>query len=692
MSKGFYSRLAWTGIRKNKQLYYPYLLSGAMMTAVFYILYFLSKSETVDSMPGGAPVTLILFWGTWLVALFSVPFLFYTSISLTRKRKKEFGLYNILGMNKKNIIVVLLWETLMTYAITSFTGIFLGCVFSKAAELALVNIMREKADFHIYISIDAVFTSLLFYAIVYFLIFINMVREIHHTNPAALLQSESAGERPPKSRGILAICGILSTAAAYIISLSTDSQATHEIISRGALCGALIALGTFLLFITGSVSLCRLLQKNKRYYYKTSHFVSTSSLCYRMKRNGASLASICILSTLILAALVSLVGFYAGTDGILESHYPFDISISTDAVMGVENDCKNAVGDILRDTGTETAAVTEIYSTVFCVPAQDGVLDISYDLMKNAPEEGKVTAWNTYLKDNYFVAVRTISLADYNRLCGTQTLLNDGEVLVAGGNAANRITSVKNWNEKEYPVKTALKKLPLLSGYRIYGSPLDVIGIDEVILVVPDMKQFWGSFNPSEWASRNEIRFLWEYSLNLEEERDKQLSVASAISERASKICDAAENPYYTCYSRAEREDSLYGLTGGLLFFAFALSIVFIFIAALIMYYKQISEGYEDRKQFSIMRKIGMTEKEIRNSINSQMLTVFFFPLLAAGIHLIFIFQLIYQMMITMVAQARPLYIKVAVISFILFAIVYTFTYLMTTKTYLKIVNRTGNG
>ena len=201
MNRGLYVKLAWTGIKKNKQLYYPYLLSGAVMVMVFYILAFLTASDMVHSLRGGEAMTTLLLCGEILIGLFSLPFLFYTSSSLMRKRKKEFGLYNILGMNKGNLILVLLWETLMTYGIVIFAGILFGVVFSKIAELGLVNIMEEEINYRIYIEWKEILTAIILYAGIYLLIFLNMVRQIHQNNPIELLHSEAAGERPPKAGG-----------------------------------------------------------------------------------------------------------------------------------------------------------------------------------------------------------------------------------------------------------------------------------------------------------------------------------------------------------------------------------------------------------------------------------------------------------------------------------------------------------
>ena len=370
MNRGLYVKLAWTGIRKNKQLYYPYLLSGAVMVMVFYILAFLTASDMVHSLRGGEAMTTLLLCGEILIGLFSLPFLFYTSSSLMRKRKKEFGLYNILGMNKGNLILVLLWETLMTYGIVIFSGILFGVVFSKIAELGLVNIMEEEVNYHIYIEWKGILTAIILYAGIYLLIFLNMVRQIHQNNPIELLHSESAGERPPKSRWALAAAGMVLLVAAYIWAVRIENP--REALTQLLLIGGVVVIGTYFLFIAGSVFLCGWLKKKKHYYYQTAHFVTISSLSYRMKRNGASLASICILSTVILVALVASIGCYAGVDEIIGGHYPYDLGIIIETTGVQESsegaDYRSEVENIWREMKADVRGTVETYAVGLDVP------------------------------------------------------------------------------------------------------------------------------------------------------------------------------------------------------------------------------------------------------------------------------------------------------------------------------------
>ncbi len=687
MKKGIYRRLAWMGIRKNRQLYFPYLLSGAMMVMVFYILAFLAASDMVHSLRGGEAMTSLLICGEALIGLFSVPFLFYTSTALMRKRKKEFGLYNILGMNKGNILVILIWETLMTYGIVIFAGIFFGVLFSKAAELGLVNIMEEKISYRIYIEWKAILAALVLYGGIYLLLLLNMIRQIQQNNPIELLHSEAVGERPPKSRRILAAAGLILTAGAYVWAVRIENP--REALMQLMVIAGVVVIGTYLLFVAGSVFLCGWLKKRKHYYYQTAHFVTVSSLSYRMKRNGASLASICILATVILVALVGTAGFYTGADDIIERHYPYDMGVSIETKEVGEGEesraYKRELEGLLKENHAQVSEVVETHQVGIDAPIENGILDLSVDIYKNAPEEGNEKLWNKYLEN--YMCVRVISLEDYNRICHTKEELDDQEALLAGGKRAQEAKQIRNWDGNEYTVKKVVKELPKLSAFQLYGSYSDMM-MDYMVLVVPDMNRMWGSFDVSAWSGKNQVLRFWEYDVNFEEESARQLTVGDACEQWVETLAEKKGDITCTYYTKQAKWARLKSLAGGVLFLALTVSVVFIFSATLILYYKQISEGYEDQRQFSIMRKVGMTRREIRRSINSQMLTVFCLPLVMAGVHLTFAMPGIYQVLKASVLDNRPLLVRVAAVSFLLFALVYAFVYFITTKTYFRIVNR----
>lgn len=688
-----YTKLAWNGIQKNHQLYYPYLLSGITMAAVFYILAFLSDSKLVHSIRGGgAAMTTLLIIGSWLVGMFSIPFLFYTSSALVRKRKKELGLYYILGMNRKNITVLMLWESLITYVIVVPAGIFAGILFSKAAELGLVNIMGEEINYRIYIDGKAAAFDALLYAGVYFCIFLNAARQVRRYRPIDLVHSDSMGERPPRDRWALVIVGAVMTGAAYVLACSVDHP--REAVNYLFMIAVLVIAGTYLLFIAGSVFLCRALQKNKHYYYQTSHFVMISSLTYRMKRNGAGLASICILSTAILVALTGSVVYYAGTDGIVERVNPYDLSVQVKSPDGMADGkkfyaaCRTEIEDTLLELGVQMKSFYEVNFAGLYAPVKDGVLDIYSMLQQEAGMEENVDE-----NLDQPMSVRIMQLSDYNKLCGADEELGEDEVLIVQTkadhtDASEEICQLRSWDERIYTVKNTTEKGPKLSSFRLSDPSADMTA-DSIFAVTADLKAFWEGFDASNTSDtlHDHIGFFWEYDADLEENADMQRAVHDLLDSRLEQSA-GSEEADISCNFKVDRKDRMKSLTGGLMFLAFVICVVFVFVATLIMYYKQISEGYEDQKQFLIMQKVGMKKKEIKRSINSQMLTVFGFPLIAAGIHLAFMLPMINQLMRYAALDDKPLLIKVTIISYLSFAVAYAFVYKLTTRTYFKIVNK----
>ena len=315
MKKGIYSRLALTGIKKNKKLYIPYILTCIGMVMMFYIITFLSSSDMMMNYPGGETMRGILGFGVYVIGFFAVIFLFYTNSFLVRRRKKEFGLYNILGMVKRNIARVMLWETLFIGAFSIVLGMALGVLFSKLAELVMVNIMSMDVTFGVTIDYKAIYYTVVLFAVIFFLILLNSLRQVHLSNPIALLHSENAGEKPPKANWFFAVLGVLILGCAYYLAVTIKDPVTT--LAAFFFAVIMVIVATYLIFISGSVAFCKILQKKKNYYYKTNHFVSVSSMSYRMKRNGAGLASICILCTMVLVMISSTVCLYLGKEDSL---------------------------------------------------------------------------------------------------------------------------------------------------------------------------------------------------------------------------------------------------------------------------------------------------------------------------------------------------------------------------------------
>lgn len=726
MTRGFYTRLAWTGIQKNRQLYYPYFLSGIVMVMVFYIFHFLATSEVVHTLPGKAVLPYLFYIGEGAVGLFSIPFLFYTNASLIRKRKRELGLYNILGMNKRNIVSVLFRETVISYGIVVVIGTFAGFLFSKIAELVLVNIMGRQVDYRIYVDWKGALVVLVVFAVIYLMILANALWQIHANNPIELLHSDSQGERPPKSRMFLTVLSCVLIGAGYCAA--ADVTAVEDQLAQIFVTAVLLIAGTFLLFICAFVVLCRILQNRKTYYYQTSHFVTISTMAYRMKRSGASLAAICVLVTLVLVACSFSVSFYAGSMEVLQRTYPYDLSVRVEIPpekignelaegtctegyrAGIDAIISSVMGSVQSDAGqsAEQGSFMQaqagvggegcaVYFANMLAMFVDGRLDLGRDMRDTwfTPGSGQYPGWTEGNEE--IVWLHVLSLEAYNRLCGTTEKLGDDEVFVIlekGEYQADRI--VLNDSGAGLNVNPAAKAVPKmtdasisLDNDRARDDRITAHGCRNVFLVVSDLYDFMGGEEGSmRYAQKNYMAYDWEYYWNLSASEEALYAIYDQVQAHIRAESEAADTEKTMCFLKLERGENYYALAGAVLFIAVVMDSVFIAVTALIMYYKQISEGYEDQRRFSIMRKVGMTQKEIKNSINSQMLTVFALPLLVAGVHLVFTSNIVYMMQKMVVADNKPLMIRVMVITYLLFAMVYSLVYGMTSRTYYGIVNR----
>lgn len=726
MTRGFYTRLAWTGIQKNRQLYYPYFLSGIVMVMVFYIFHFLATSEVVHTLPGKAVLPYLFYIGEGAVGLFSIPFLFYTNASLIRKRKRELGLYNILGMNKRNIVSVLFRETVISYGIVVVIGTFVGFLFSKIAELVLVNIMGRQVDYRIYVDWKGALVVLVVFAVIYLMILANALWQIHANNPIELLHSDSQGERPPKSRMFLTVLSCVLIGAGYCAA--ADVTAVEYQLAQIFVTAVLLIAGTFLLFICAFVVLCRILQNRKTYYYQTSHFVTISTMAYRMKRSGASLAAICVLVTLVLVACSFSVSFYAGSMEVLQRTYPYDLSVRVEIPpekignelaegtctegyrAGIDAIISSVMGSVQSDAGqsAEQGSFMQaqagvggegcaVYFANMLAMFVDGRLDLGRDMRDTwfTPGSGQYPGWTEGNEE--IVWLHVLSLEAYNRLCGTTEKLGDDEVFVIlekGEYQADRI--VLNDSGAGLNVNPAAKAVPKmtdasisLDNDRARDDRITAHGCRNVFLVVSDLYDFMGGEEGSmRYAQKNYMAYDWEYYWNLSASEEALYAIYDQVQAHIRAESEAADTEKTMCFLKLERGENYYALAGAVLFIAVVMDSVFIAVTALIMYYKQISEGYEDQRRFSIMRKVGMTQKEIKSSINSQMLTVFALPLLVAGVHLVFTSNIVYMMQKMVVADNKPLMIRVMVITYLLFAMVYSLVYGMTSRTYYGIVNR----
>lgn len=677
MRLGFYPKLAWDGIRKNKRLYLPYILTCIGMIMMNYIIAFLSGTPTLDSMPGAITIGRTLGMAWWVVSLFAVFFLFYSNAFLMRRRKKEFGLYNILGMGKWNISKILFWESLIIAVLSLVIGLVAGAIFSKLFELGLVNMMTGQISYDFVIFPDTMVSTATIYAGIFALLFLNSLRQISLSNPIELVRSENTGEKPPKANWMIGLAGVIILATAYYIAFTIEEPVMALAMFFVAV--ALVIVATYFLFGSGSVLLCRMLQRNKRYYYKVNHFVSVSSMTYRMNRNGAGLASICILLTMVLVMLSSTAALYIGIEDITLTRYPMDINMNLrmQNIEYIDDETldifREEIQTILDENDAQTEEVMDYrigYTDGILV---DGTFTNDEEVMQNFNFDTASTSVLLYM----------VPLSDYNRIMGENETLKDDEVLVYPFRTEYTANSFQMNDGKEYSVKT------VVDDWVDNGNSAMTI-IPTVFVFVEDLDTFTAP--EQEVVNSNgipRIKFEWIYAFDLDVSAKEQIEICHQIKQtdwiRGLEYSDIIYSS--TVEGQEDERDGAYYMFGGLFYIGILLSIVFLTAAVLIIYYKQISEGYEDQGRFDIMQKVGMTKKDIRRSINSQMLTVFFLPLLMAGVHLCFAFPIIRKILLMFNLQNSGLLIGATAVCFLIFGAFYALVYKITSNAYFSIVS-----
>ena len=671
-----YLKLALDGIRKNRRLYAPYILIGSVMVMMHYILAALSSTPMLRQFRGGGFLRTMLPLGVWVIAAFAVVFLFYCSNFIIRQRNRELGLFSVLGMSRKNLSLLMLTENLLTAGASIAIGLLLGIALEKLAEAGMVRLIAEEVSYELRIDGIALLKTIAIFTAIYLLIMLWTMVKVWHTDPVHLLQSASEGEKTPKANWFLGLAGIVLLIWAYYMA-ATIQQPMEAILTffRAVL---MVIIATYLLFIAGSVLLCRLLQRNKRYYYKPNHFISVATMVYRMKRNGAGLASICILLTVVLVMLSSTLSLCIGAEDAILTTYPHDVLIETHIPSREQMTEENyaARRALLRELAPEQVNVQEyVRGSVSGMFTEDGIIidagaleDLSMVVMENI---GMV--YIVSQQDFEQLTGRTYTLAADECLLLTSRMDYAAPTFTLQGGAPLRVQAVM---PDEWQLGAdALNMFPALT------------------LVTPDFAGVTAhlAIDDNNYASGMEMLLAWCYAFDVPGGAESQLALYDPLMNHVRDLSFLRRHGGYS-FSLSIREMKrvgFYGMYGGLFFIGIMLSIVFIAAAVLIIYYKQVSEGYEDQKRFAIMQKVGMTKREIRRSINSQVLTVFFAPLLLAGLHLTFAFPLMWKLLMMLNFSNMPLMIVVTACSFAVFGVMYAVVYKVTSNAYFAIVSGT---
>lgn len=659
-----YTKLAITNIKNNRQFYFPYLLTGIITVAMFYIMCALESNPGIQSMPGAKDLGLILRLGIGVIGIFAVIFLFYTNSFIIKRRKKELGIYNILGMEKRHIAKILSKEAFFTAIIAIGGGLVTGVLFHKLACMLLYRMIGFNGGITFSFSKKGVMITAILFAIVYLLTYIYDLFQVQLANPIELLQSGNKGEREPKTKAIMAVLGVLCLGTGYFIAITTKNPIKALTLFFVAV--ILVIIGTYLLFTAGSIALLKILRRNKGYYYQTKHFTSVSGMIYRMKQNAVGLANICILSTMVLVAVSTTVSLYVGIEDIMKERYPNEINISA-----------------YYDTGA---------------PAEDSIAPI---VEKSVKESGRKIRHEEDYLELYFAAIKDQG----------QYSLDKEKVKTAGDRVSGFVVLTREDCKKKYNEEIPELAENEVALFTIKKTDMDTLVLENRSYHVKEIKQFQNTEDFETIADMmdeyyyvivndvQDMERLWQLQKDIYQEN------SSSISRQVRLDIDGDSEQKKECFeniktalgpeqakarilidSRQSSLDEFYQIYGGFLFLGLFLGILFLMITVLIIFYKQISEGYDDKERFSIMEKVGMSNDEVKATIRSQVRTVFFLPILMAAVHVGMAFPMIKRLLSLFGLSNTALFAGCMAGTILVFALIYLLVFLKTSKTYYKIV------
>lgn len=672
MHKGIFSRLAKQNIRNNKSTYIPYMITCIFCIAMIYMMEFLRDCPTLDQAVRQADeVRMIVFTGEIVVEIFCIIFLIYSNSFLMKRRQKEIGLYNILGLERNHIGIVMFLETIITSIGSLAGGIAAGIIGSKLALLLLLKLLHIPSVLGFYISVKGIFTCLFMFGIVFLMILFLNLAKIHLSRPVELLRGNNTGEKEPAAKWLMALIGFICLGAGYYLAVTTESPI--KAITIFLLAVILVMAGTYLLFTAGSIVILKFLRRRKSFYYRTGNFISISGMLYRMKQNAIGLASICILSTGVLLMISMTVSIYFGMNDIMLNRYPYDVDMSVTSIS--EDECQTAIEAFEKAIADNKVpverSVEEIYLDIVCSKNGDQIL---------------IKPTNTIRNSDSVLVLSLLNQAEYERLTGISENLNDGEIFAWYPSAVQKDSVTVD--ETEFTVKKWLDKNPLTCGEDAVSDNAVLVVTDEDFKKFDEMRTEMYKGVSSAPAGEDLTLHLGLDITGSETDKIDFGTPVMEIVKDLKKNGGLSENSWITSGIRQQEYESYYADNGSLLFIGIFLGSLFLMGTAMIIYYKQISEGYEDQKRFEIMQKVGLSRREVRSSVRRQILMVFFLPLLMAMLHITMAFPMIRRMLLLFGMTNTKLFIGCTGGTVLIFAVVYGLIYLMTARSYYHIVER----
>ena len=650
---GFFPRLALVNLVRNGRFYGPYLLSCGMTAAMYYILSYLTRSDIVASVRGAGYLQSLMYLGALVVALFAAVLLLYANSFVMKRRRRELGLYNILGLEKRHIAHLMVWETVYCAAAAILGGLAAGVLLSKLVLLLLLQVSRLPVQYGFEISLPGMANTAALFGILFLLTLVWNLAGLLRSKPVELLHSASAGEREPRTKRLLVVLGAVTLGAGYATALTVADPFTA--LAYFFLAVVLVMIGTYCLFTAGSIALLKHLRNSPRYYYQPKHFTAVAGLLYRMKQNAVGLANICILSTMVLVTVSTTVSLYAGLEGSLDRMYPHDIDV-VQQLEGVSPEQEAALNeDTLERVQTAAAEAGRKVELLQWSTLLDTVGWYTGNTFTLTAQEGVSTE------------IQILTADDYGRLTGRTVALGPGQVLVQAENI-------------DLPATFYIEDLPFhvagtITDFPRYNNSILISGqAVQLSLVVAD-ETVVSAINVRDTSDHREFHVQMDLDGT---ETEKQAFVDPLLA--------ADVNGVYSVISRQDNAMDLYTMYGGFLFLGVFLGLLFLLSTVLIIYYKQISEGYEDQRRYQIMQQVGMSPREVRASIRSQVLLVFFLPLVTAGIHVAAAFPMLCKLLELFNLFDVRLFALCAAGTLLVFCAIYALVYGLTTRTYSRIV------
>lgn len=666
-----YFKLAKTNLSNNKPFYIPYIISSIITVAMLYMMSFLSDNKGLNKIMGADSLATIFRLGVGIIVIFSYIFLFYTNSFIIKRRKKEIGVYNILGMEKRHLSKVLFVETIYSAIISLVCGIIVGIAFSKFILMVLYGIIGIHKTVEFFVNIHGIILCVVSFGILFLLTFLYNFMQIKLANPIELLRDTNVGEREPKTKIFMTIVGVVCLAIAYYIAITTENPL--NVLTLFFVAVLLVIIGTFALFTAGSIALLKLLRNNKKFYYNKRHFMAVSGMLYRMKQNAAGLASICILSTMVLVVISTTVSMYVGIQDELMARYPNDVCVTVDynSVIDKSSEIEKAIFDEIDSAEVKNKKAFSYLSVFVGQKGDDFTTDKEH-----------LSYQNSYL---FYILSKDDFIKKDSSFKDKIGNISKGEAVVVLNKKYDK-KDIKIFG-KNYKVNKSFEHTEDNDLYMIStlnGLGYIILDNDESVQELYDMQEKMLGKGANYYT--NKIRFDFK-SGNKKQKAAAYKKIDNVVKKyfKENKN-DKKEISSYWVESRQENEQNFYLLYGGLFFLGIFLGTMFLIVTVMIIFYKQITEGYDDRERYQILEKVGMSSREVKDTIKSQIRIVFVLPIFAAAVHVTAAFPMVNRILKMLNLNNEKLFAGCLAATIIVFAVIYYLVFKVTSRAYYKIV------